>query len=98
MIHKACGNPTTMPFNQSAVYAKRPKKTEKSPKVILECVPQDLRQYVLKKENDADFPVCEQEPAGVVGEVISAGPFEIKAYFPSPSTNETVVFIHLPGG
>jgi len=66
--------------------------------LIRERMPQDLLQYVLEQRTLADIPVCEREPADVASEVISAGPFEMKAYFPASSSGRTVVFMHLPGG
>ena len=53
---------------------------------------------VLKQKTAANVPVCEQEPANVAFETISAGAFEMKAYFPVSSSDKTVVFMHLPGG
>lgn len=74
---------------------------EKSLLRIVERMPEDLRQYVLKttKGNEAGFPVCEKESANVASEVIVDGQRQIKAYFPvSPPDNEGVVFLHFPGG
>lgn len=51
------------------------------PKPIRQRMPQDLLQYVLKQKTVADIPVCEQDPADVAFEVISAGSFEIKHTF-----------------
>lgn len=64
---------------------------------ICERMPQDLFQY-MQQNIIADIPVCEQEPADVAVEVLSAGPFEMKAYFPVSHRDKTVVFVHLPGG
>ena len=68
------------------------------PESIRKRMPQDLLQYLLKQTTLADIPVCEQEPADVTFEVIPAGSFKIKAYFPVSSSGKTVVFMHLPGG
>jgi hypothetical protein len=68
------------------------------PEPIRERMPQDLLQYVLKQKTIAHIPICEQEPADVAFEVISAGSFKIKVYFPVSSSGKTVVFMHLPGG
>jgi hypothetical protein len=65
---------------------------------VRERMPQDLLRYVLKQKTITDIPICEQEPAGVAFEVIPAGSFEIKVYFPGSSSGKTVVFMHLPGG
>ncbi|MCJ1424646.1 hypothetical protein MMC29_002534 [Sticta canariensis] len=53
---------------------------------------------VLKQKTITDNSVSEKDPADVATEVISAGPFEIKAYFPPSTSGNTVVFMHLPGG
>lgn len=68
------------------------------PESIRARMPQDLLEYLRKQTTLADIPVCEQEPANVPFEVISAGSFEIKAYFPVSPSGKTVVFMHLPGG
>ena len=65
---------------------------------VRERLPQDLLQYILKQKTVAKIPICEQEPANVAFETITAGAFEMKAYFPVSSNEETVVFMHLPGG
>jgi len=61
-------------------------------------MPRDLLQYLLKQKTIADIPICEHEPANVDFEVIPAGSFEMKAYFPVSYSGKTVVFMHLPGG
>jgi hypothetical protein len=73
-------------------------KMEIIPEPVRERMPQDLLQYILKQKTLADIPTCEREPAKVASEVIPAGPFEIKVYYPVSSSGQTVVFMHLPGG
>ena len=65
---------------------------------IRERMPPDLLQYILKQETVTSVPICEQEPAPVAFETIPLGAFEMKAYFPISPSDETVVFMHLPGG
>ncbi len=67
-------------------------------KPVLERMPPDLFQYILTPKTITDVPVCEQRPADVVSEVISARSFEIKACFPVSSSSRIVVCMHLPGG
>ncbi len=45
-----------------------------------------------------NVPVSEEDPAEVATEVISLRPFAVKAYFPSSTSGNTLVFLHLPGG
>ncbi|KAF2789424.1 alpha/beta-hydrolase [Melanomma pulvis-pyrius CBS 109.77] len=71
---------------------------EKIPESLCQRMPQDLLQYVLKQKTMTNIPVSEKDPADVATEVISAGPFEMKAFFPSSTSGNTVVFMHLPGG
>ena len=68
------------------------------PNHIRERMPQDLLQYIVQQESLANIPICEREPADVASKIVPAGPFGINVYFPAPSSNETVVFMHLPGG
>lgn len=65
-------------------------------KPVLERMPPDQFQYILTQKTITHVPVCEQEPADVVSEVISVASFEIKACFPVSSSNRTVVSMHLP--
>lgn len=67
-------------------------------KAVLERMPPDLAQYILKQKPITNVSACEQEPAGVAFEVISEGIFEMIACFPVSSSGETVVFMHLPRG
>ena len=55
---------------------------------IRERLPQDLPQYILKQKTIADIPICEQEPANVAFEIITAGAFEMTAYFPVSSNED----------
>jgi hypothetical protein len=73
-------------------------KMETIPEAVRRRMPRDLLQYILEKKTLDDIPICETEPADVAFEVIPAGSFEIKAYFPVSSSGKTVVFMHLPGG
>jgi hypothetical protein len=65
---------------------------------IRERMPQDLQQYISQQKTTTNIPVCEQVPADVNCEIISAGAFEMKAYFPVSTSDKTVVFLHFPGG
>ena len=71
---------------------------QQSPGHIQERMPQDLLRYIREQKAVADVPICEQEPADVAFEIISAGAFEMKIYFPVYCSGTTVVFMHLPGG
>lgn len=59
---------------------------------------EDLRQYLEKQASLDDIPICEQEPANVVSEVVSMGSSQIKVHFPDSSPRKMVVFLHFPGG
>jgi len=61
-------------------------------------MPRDLLRYIVEQKAIADVPICEQEPANVAFEIISAGSFEMKVYFPVSRNGKNVVFMHLLGG
>lgn len=67
------------------------------PESVRQRMPPDLLDIV-PESRTADVPIRERDPADVETEVIPAGPFEMKAYFPSIRWEKTVVFVHFPGG
>ncbi len=70
-------------------------KIQQSPGHFQERMPRDLLKYVCEQKAIADVSNCEQEPADVTFEIISAESFEMKAYFPVSRSGTTVVFMHL---
>jgi len=71
---------------------------ENIPESIRGRMPSDLLEYVLEQKSVTDLPISEQDPADVACELFNIGPFALKAYYPASPGNDTVVFVHLPGG
>lgn len=69
------------------------------PESVLCRMPSDLLAIVQKGNRMADVPLYERDPADdAETEVVSAGSFNMKVYFPPIRWENTVVVVHFPGG